>query len=113
MAHGQSIVIKGEISGAEDLVIAGRVEGKIRLENNTLTLSEGAEVKGEVTAGSIIVSGTISGSLKASARVDIRPSATVDGEIHTPVLVVGDGARITAAVEMPAPAGRGKLAVAV
>lgn len=113
MANGQSIVIKGEVSGAEDLVIAGRVEGKISLENCTLTLAEGGQVSGEIAAGSIIVSGSVNGSLKATARVDVRPSAKIDGEIHTPVLVIGDGAQVTALVEMPARSVRAKLPVAV
>lgn len=112
MANGQSIVIKGEVSGAEDLVIAGRVEGKVRLENCTLTLAEGAHVNGDVVAGSIVVSGTVTGSLQASTRVDVRPTATVGGEIHTPVLVVGDGAHVSAKVEMPKRTDS-KLSVAV
>lgn len=113
MANGQSIVIKGEVSGAEDLVIAGRVEGKIRLEHCTLTLAEGAQVKGDVVAGSIVVSGTVTGSLHATARVDVRPTATVGGEIHTPVLVIGDGAQVSAKVEMPKRSAPAKLPIAV
>ena len=113
MANGQSIVIKGEVSGAEDLVIAGRVEGTIRLANCTLTLAEGAEVNGGVEAGSIVVSGTVTGSLHATTRVDVRPSATVGGEIHTPVLVIGDGATVSARVEMPKRTARARLPIAV
>jgi cytoskeletal protein CcmA (bactofilin family) len=113
MANGQSIVIKGEVSGNEDLVIAGRVEGTIRLANCTLTLAEGAYVDGGVEAGSIIVSGTITGSLHATRRVDIRPAATVGGEIRTPVLVIDDGATVSAKVEMPKPAPSARLPIAV
>jgi cytoskeletal protein CcmA (bactofilin family) len=113
MANGQSIVIKGEISGAEDLVIAGRVEGTIRLANCTLTLAEGAEVNGGIEAGSIVVSGTMTGSLHATTRVDIRPAATVGGEIHTPVLVVDDGAVVSARVEMPKRSAAARLPIAV
>ena len=59
--NGQSIVIKGEISGAEDLVIAGRVEGKIKLDGCVLTLAPGSQVIGDVSAGTLIVSGQIEG----------------------------------------------------
>jgi cytoskeletal protein CcmA (bactofilin family) len=112
MANGQSIVIKGEISGAEDMVIAGRVEGKIRLENCTLTLAEGAQVNGDVAAGSVVVSGAVNGSLRATVRVDVRPTATVEGEIHTPKLAIADGAQLSARVEMPK-RGPAELKVAV
>lgn len=114
MAHGQTIVIKGEISGAEDLVIAGRVDGKIRLENRILTLAEGAQVTGEISAGSVIVSGTFSGSIEATERLDIRPTAVVQGELSTPVIVVADGAKVTAEVDMPERSARPRdLRVAV
>jgi cytoskeletal protein CcmA (bactofilin family) len=101
MANGQSIVIKGEVSGAEDMVIAGRVEGKIRLEKCTLTLAEGAQVDGDIAAGSIVVSGAVTGRLQATVRVDIRPTATIHGEIDTPKLAIADGAQLSAQVEMP------------
>jgi len=42
MSNGQSIVIKGDISGNEDLVIAGRVVGSITLEGRVLTLAPGS-----------------------------------------------------------------------
>jgi cytoskeletal protein CcmA (bactofilin family) len=101
MANGQSIVIKGEISGSEDLVISGRVEGSILLEGRVLTLAEGAQVTGDIAAGSIIVSGTVTGSIEATKHLDLRPTAVVEGELSTPVLVVADGARVSAEVEMP------------
>ena len=114
MAQGQSIVIKGEISGAEDLVIAGRVEGSIRLAGRILTLADGAQVNGEVSAGSIIVSGTFSGILEATERLDIRNTAVVEGELSTPVIVVADGAQVSATIDMPArEKSSSKLRVAV
>lgn len=102
MNNGQSIVIKGEVSGAEDLVIAGRVEGKIRLDGCALTLAPGSQVVGEIEAGTIIVSGTIDGSVVASKRLEARATALIEGDISTPVLLVAEGAQISATVEMPA-----------
>ena len=101
MNNGQSIVIKGEITGAEDLVIAGRVEGKIKLDGCALTLAPGSHVIGEIAAGTIIVSGTVEGSLVASKRLEAKSTAEIDGEINTPVLLVAEGAQISATVEMP------------
>ena len=101
MNNGQSIVIKGEITGAEDLVIAGRVEGKIRLDGCALTLAPGSQVVGDVSAGTIIVSGTVEGSLVASKRLEARSTADIEGEINTPVLLIAEGAQISATVDMP------------
>ena len=113
MTNGQTIVIKGEISGAEDLVIAGRVEGKIKLDGCVLTLAPGSQVVGDVTAGTVIVSGQIEGTLVASKRLEARATAVIEGELSTPVLLVAEGAQIVAQVEMPERQRKAQLAVAV
>ena len=111
MSNGQSIVIKGDISGSEDLVIAGRVEGSITLDGRVLTLAQGSHVVGEISAGTVVVSGTVEGMVEAEQRLDIKSTAVVDGKLSTSKLIVADGSTITADVEMPTPAVR-KLAVA-
>ena len=113
MTNGQTIVIKGEISGAEDLVIAGRVEGKIKLDGCVLTLAPGSQVVGDVSAGTVIVSGQIEGTLVASKRLEARATAVIEGELSTPVLLVAEGAQIVAQVEMPERQRKSQLAVAV
>ena len=110
---GQSIVIKGEISGAEDLVIAGRVEGKINLNGCVLTLAPGSEVIGEVSAGTLIVSGKVDGTLLATKRLEARATAVIEGDLTTPVLLVVEGANVCAQIDMPARERKPQLAVAV
>jgi cytoskeletal protein CcmA (bactofilin family) len=102
MSNGQSIVIKGEITGNEDLTIAGRVEGKIQLAGRVLTLAPGSKVKGDIVAGTVVVSGEVEGSIAASARLEVRNTAVVDGDLSTPSLLIADGAQISATIEMPA-----------
>ena len=102
MNHGQTIVIKGEISGNEDLTIAGRLEGKINLAGRVLTLAPGSHVKGTVVAGTVLCAGEVDGSITATARLEIRNTAEIFGELNTPSLVVADGATVNATVEMPA-----------
>jgi cytoskeletal protein CcmA (bactofilin family) len=101
MVDGRTIVIKGDISGSEDLVIAGRVEGSIILKGQVLTLAPESHVTGKVIAGSVIAAGTVDGSIAADQRLEIRSSAVVRGEITTPALVVADGATLSADVQMP------------
>jgi cytoskeletal protein CcmA (bactofilin family) len=112
MSNGQSIFIKGEITGSEDLTIAGRVEGRIELQGRVLTLAPGSQVTGDIVAGTVVVSGDVEGSIKASARLEVRATAVVDGEMSTPALLMVDGAKVTATVDMPERQRRG-LAVAV
>jgi cytoskeletal protein CcmA (bactofilin family) len=113
MSNGQSIVIKGDISGKEDLVIAGRVEGSISLSGRVLTLAQGAHVVGEVEAGTVIVSGTVEGNVEAEDRLEIKATAVIDGTLTTSRLIVAEGSQITAKVEMPKKdAAKPRLAVA-
>lgn len=102
MTNGQSIVIKGDISGGEDLVIAGRVEGSITLDGRALTLAPGSEVVGTISAASVRLSGTVEGRVDAGERLEVLDTAVVDGELSTPALVVADGAHLRATVAMPA-----------
>jgi cytoskeletal protein CcmA (bactofilin family) len=113
MSNGQSIVIKGDISGSEDLVIAGRVEGSITLDGRVLTLAQGSHVVGEIAAGTVVVSGTVDGTIEAEQRLDIKSTAVVDGKLSTSRLIVADGSQLTADVEMPSRDVRKPLAAAV
>src|SRR5262245_7042787 len=113
MSNGQSIVIKGDISGGEDLVIAGRVEGSITLAGRVLTLAEGSHVVGEVEAGTVVISGKIQGTVAAKGRLEGKGTAVVDGQLSTARLIVADGSQIKAKVEMPGrDARKPKLAAA-
>lgn len=101
MTNGRTIVIKGEISGAEDLTIAGRVEGQVNLAGRVLTLAPGSQVTGSIVAGTVIASGEVDGSITATARLEVRDTAVIAGELSTPSLLVVEGAQVNATVEMP------------
>jgi cytoskeletal protein CcmA (bactofilin family) len=101
MMNGQSIVIKGDISGGEDLIIAGRVEGSITLDGRMLTLADGSQVVGTVSAAAVIVSGNVEGSVEATDRLEITETAVIEGDLSTPKLLLADGARLKTTVDMP------------
>jgi len=112
MSNGQSIVIKGDISGSEDLVIAGRVEGSITLNGRVLTLAAGSHVEGEIEAGTVIISGEVNGTVEAKDRLEIKSTAVVDGKLSTTRLIVADGSTINAQVEMAREDRKPRLAAA-
>ncbi|MEA3301856.1 MAG: polymer-forming cytoskeletal protein [Pseudomonadota bacterium] len=112
---GASIKIKGELSGKEDLVIEGTVEGTIHLKENSISVSEKGKVQADVYARSIIVKGELSGDLYGTESVTIARSGKVSGNIIAPRVVLEDGAKFKGNVDMdskPAKVSKPKEAVA-
>jgi cytoskeletal protein CcmA (bactofilin family) len=97
---GKSITIRGDLTGNEDLVIEGDVEGKVELPNNELTIGANGKVRADVQAKAVIVVGRVSGNVSATDRVEIQASGVVDGDVHAPRLVVQEGAVINGGVSM-------------
>jgi len=97
---GKSVVIKGELSGSEDLTIEGQVEGKIELRQNVLTIGPNGKIKAQVFAKSIIVQGEVHGNVTASERVDIRDNGSVDGDLSAPRVAIADGAHFRGSIDM-------------
>ena len=98
---GESIVIKGELSGDENLVIDGQVEGKINLNRNALTVGEHGKVKAAVVAKTVVVAGKLRGDIMAAENVDIRDTCSMEGNICTPRLAMALGAYFRGGVDMP------------
>ena len=112
---GKSVIIKGELSGSEDLTIEGQVEGKIELNNNTLTIGTNAKIKAQVFAKTVVVLGEVTGNITASEKVDIRDNGSVDGDITSPKVAIAEGAHFRGAIDMNrggAPKGDAKPAPA-
>jgi cytoskeletal protein CcmA (bactofilin family) len=106
---GKSVVIKGELSGSEDLTIEGQVDGKIELRQNVLTIGPNGRIKASVFAKAVIVLGEVNGNIAASEKVDIRDGGSVDGDIVSPKVAIAEGAHFRGSVDMqrkavPAPA---------
>lgn len=97
---GRSVVIKGELSGSEDLTIEGAVEGTIDLHGNVLTIGASASVKAQVQAKTVIVLGSVRGDISASEKVEIRDGASVEGDVVSPRLSIADGAHFGGSVDM-------------
>ena len=89
---GESIVIKGELSGDVDLVIDGQVEGKINLNQNALTVGEHGKVNAKIVAKRVVVAGEVRGNIIATEAVDIRNTSSFEGDIWSPRLAIALGA---------------------
>ena len=97
---GKSIVIKGEVTGSEDLTIEGHIEGKIELRDHILTVGPTGHLHAHVAAKSIIVLGQVTGNLTANEKVDIREKGSVEGDIVAPRVAIADGAEFRGSIDM-------------
>ena len=97
---GKSVVIKGELTGSEDLTIEGTVEGSINLREHALTIGPNGKIKAQVFAKSVIVLGEVTGNVTASDKVDIRDNGSVDGDIIAPRVAIAEGAHFRGTVDM-------------
>jgi cytoskeletal protein CcmA (bactofilin family) len=104
---GKSVVIKGELSGSEDLTIEGQVEGKIELRQNVLTIGPNGKIKAQVFAKAVIVLGEVIGNVTASEKVDIRDNGSVDGDLVSPRVAIAEGAHFRGSIDMQRGTGTG------
>ncbi len=97
---GQSLTIKGEVSGSEDLTVEGRVEGKIDLKDHNLTIGQNGRVEAEIHAKNITIIGEVTGNVAADEKVDLTDTARLMGDIRAPRISVSDGAQFKGSVDM-------------
>jgi cytoskeletal protein CcmA (bactofilin family) len=97
---GRTLVIKGEISGAEALYIDGRIEGKISMPDNRVTIGRNGSVQANITAREVVVMGKVSGNIDCTDRVDIRSEGSVTGDVSTVRISVEDGAVLKGGIQV-------------
>ena len=100
-AHiGKSVVIKGELSGSEDLYVDGVVEGTIELPGNNLVIGPNGQVRANINAKGVVVQGKLDGNIRASERAELRKSAVAVGDVYTQRIAVEDGAYFKGKVDI-------------
>ncbi len=97
---GKSVVIKGELSGSEDLYLDGQVEGSIELRDHSLTVGPNGVVKANVSAKGVIVQGKLEGSIIATDKVELRQTAVVTGDLATQRIAIEEGAFLKGKVDV-------------
>ena len=113
---GAALVINGELSGNEDVVVAGRFEGKITLPSNSVMVSQGGQVEADILAKVIQIEGQMTGDIQGGERVVITATGQMEGRISAPRVVLIDGARFKGSIDMDAtgnaPSARSREATA-
>jgi cytoskeletal protein CcmA (bactofilin family) len=109
VAHiGKSVIIKGELSGSEDLYLDGEVEGSIELRGHSLVIGPNGRIRANVHAKDIVVHGKVDGNLRATEKVELKKSALLNGDIFTQRIVIEDGAFFKGAIDIQKAAAESK-----
>ena len=97
---GQTIKIKGTITGSENLVIEGQIEGSVDLSGNDLTIGENGQVNADLNAKVVHVQGQVDGDISGSEKVVVSKSGRVCGNIVAPRVTLEDGAKFKGSIDM-------------
>jgi cytoskeletal protein CcmA (bactofilin family) len=100
---GRTLVIKGEVTGAESLFIDGRVEGTINFPDNRVTVGRNGTVAANITAKEVVIMGKVRGNVDCADRLDIRSEGQLAGDVITHRISVEEGAILKGGVEVRSP----------
>jgi cytoskeletal protein CcmA (bactofilin family) len=99
---GRSLVIKGEVSGAESLYVDGRIEGTISIPESRVTIGRNGSVAANINAREVVIMGKVNGNIQCSDRLDIRSEGVLSGDVVTQRISVEDGAVLKGSVQVRA-----------
>jgi cytoskeletal protein CcmA (bactofilin family) len=97
---GSGLRVKGEISGTEDLLIEGPVEGRIQLDGRKLTVGTEAKLIADINAREVLVYGYVKGNIHATEKIDIKNGGSVNGNLTTAQIMIEDGADFKGTIEI-------------
>jgi len=97
---GRSVVIKGEVSGAESLYVDGRIEGTVNFADSRVTIGRNGVVVANISAKEVVIMGAVTGNIHCTDRLDIRSEGSLAGDVITQRISVEDGAVLKGAVEV-------------
>jgi cytoskeletal protein CcmA (bactofilin family) len=97
---GKGTELKGVITYPQGTIrIDGHVEGEI-ITKGVLVVGETADIHAEINAGTVICNGKITGNITASERIQLLPTAVLEGTIKTPALIIEEGVRFNGRCQM-------------
>jgi len=103
---GRSLVIKGEVSGAEPLYIDGRIEGTINFGDSRITIGRNGSVVANISAKEVVIMGSVTGNVQCTDRLDIRAEGSLVGDVMAERISVEDGAVLKGSVDVKTTAQR-------
>jgi len=104
---GRTVVVQGQLSGGEDLLIDGQFEGNINLDDHCLTVGTEGHVKAEIRARQVVILGSVTGNLSAREKIDIRRTGHVVGDLVAATVAIEDGAYFKGSIDIARGEGSG------
>jgi cytoskeletal protein CcmA (bactofilin family) len=96
---GKTLLIKGDIYSEDEILIEGKIQGKITVKNRVVIGRE-SQVEAEIDAREIVIKGKVTGNVHGSQRVEIMPAGVLHGNIHAPRVVIADSGFFEGSIEM-------------
>jgi cytoskeletal protein CcmA (bactofilin family) len=97
---GSSIRIEGNLSGGEDLLVEGQIDGKIELDQHNVTIGKNGRIKADIHGQSITVMGEVKGNLYGSEQIILRKSSKVRGNLFAQRVSLEDGSDFKGSIDM-------------
>ena len=97
---GSTVVLTGDIEAHEDMLVEGRVNGKITVPSGTLTVAKGAKVEADIRVRAFVLHGELKGTVRAGERALIAETAEMTGDVITPKITIANGARFSGGIRM-------------
>jgi len=105
----KSVLLKGSITGNEDLFVDGKLEGSVELPNNTLTVGANGQVQANVTAREVVILGKLNGNVTAADRVEIKAQGALTGDVSAARISIEDGAFFKGGIDIRKGAAAAKV----
>ena len=96
---GKAVRVEGKVISGEDLTIDGDIVGSIELGGHSLTIGEDAQIKADLLAKTVTISGQVTGNVKGVEKVELRATGSVEGDITAPRFVMAEGAVVLGKVQ--------------
>src|SRR2546425_7097709 len=96
---GESIVIDGEVTGDDDLVVQGTVKGKIQLKESLFVEGSGV-IEADMETRNVEVSGQVTGNISAADKIELKSDCRMTGDLKAPRIIIADGASFKGNVDM-------------
>ena len=97
---GRTVVTQGQMTSGEDLLIEGRFEGNISLEDHCLTIGTEGHVKAEIRARQVVVLGSVTGNVVAHEKIEIRRTGHVVGDLVAATVAIEEGAYFKGSIDI-------------
>jgi len=97
---GRTIVAQGQLTSGEDLLIEGKFEGTINLEEHCLTVGSEGHVKAEIRARQVVIQGSVTGNVAAREKIEIRRTGHVVGDLIAATVAIEEGAYFKGSIDI-------------